>query len=506
MQRENTELLSMLENGRNGDQQMEEVESFANGSEETLSPLSSINETTMSLQTNVCGIITGCSPTETKNTIIFNYDGCDKHYSRLGRHRFGAMHPWLVGFSVLVYWVFVSLIPVYNKYFFQRSLFPYPVATAAIQLGIVSFLCAVINIVQRRICFSDHSYDARDNIADSRATVGGNTCEQSWILGPHFWWKMKWCFPIGVLFGVKYSVSNLGLHLVSAPTHLLLQSTDLVWAVLGAWSINGERSSVAEMVCLLGCIAGSILLSWQLLYDNEGSSLTEPFYAIAINVTSPILLGLCLATLRLACTELMRPDNRVGGTVSAIELTSIKLIISSMIGLVMACFLEGGVNDDVNDNLTISWWVAFVGLPTSTQSGVICGAFFVSIFQVNCTFLTFLTSAVALGIVGQVKIIPQWIVASIFGVGASSRPAGMISLMGAILIMSSAAGFALSNLMTADATTVNAFNGKSECKEERLAEHCCNNENKTDAGTWATLPDERTSLLIETVGSSNNVH
>jgi hypothetical protein len=150
-----------------------------------------------------------------------------------------------------------------------------------------------------------------------------------------------------------------------------------------------------------------------------------PFFAVAINLVSPVLLGLCLATLRLACTELMRPDDRVGGTVSLVELTSIKLIVSSFVALICACIMERGA--DTKD----SWWVAFIELEQLTRFGVVGGAFLVSIFQMNCTFLT---SAVSLGLVGQVKIIPQRVVASIFGVGIG-RPTSTTSLMGAILMI-----------------------------------------------------------------------
>ncbi|VEU39776.1 unnamed protein product [Pseudo-nitzschia multistriata] len=478
------------------DHHHEALEQSTNGSE-PISPLAlPLHET-----------ITDCRPVNTGND---NQNTGDNNHYSLGRQKFGALHPWLVTLSVLIYWTFVSLIPVYNKYFFQESLFPYPIATAAIQLGVVSVLCAAINIFQKYFFSPENSGNSfcgktSTNVAtDTKTSARGastNTSfvvERSWILGPHFWWKMKWCFPIGVLFGVKYSVSNLGLHLVSAPTHLLLQSTDLVWTVLGARWINGEQSSLPEMVCLVGCIAGSICLSWQLLFDGsnngEDSALAATVVAIAINLSSPILLGLCLSTLRLACTELMRPDNRVGGTVSAIELTSIKLVISSLVGLAMACCLERGATGDAAGTELDTWWTAFAGLAASTQLGVVCGAFLVSVFQVNCTFLTFLTSTVALGIVGQVKIIPQWIFASIAGVGVDSRPTGFFSVLGAILVMSSAAGFAMSNLV-AGATT----NGHDLASEH---EENCDLTTTRQPETSTISPGEQTPLLNSPVEMS----
>ncbi|CAB9517513.1 expressed unknown protein [Seminavis robusta] len=406
----------------------------------------------------------------------------------------------VVAASVFVYWLFVSLIPVYNKFFFQKSLYPYPIATAGIQLGVVAILLGILNTLQH--CYRQHiartsripstststNHEAGDGnpmnlrtyyqsipeqpstvgiSVDSSTTTTSDTTinnEDSWIGGPHLLWKLKWVTPIGFLFGLKYGVTNLGLHLVAAPTHLLLQATDLVWTVLSAWLINRERLNAVEVGCLLGCIAGSAVLSWHQLHNNNSyhenelkdgnhdESLTSHpgWFAIIINLLSPMLLGLCIATLRLACCELMRPDNRVRGTVSAVELTTLKLVISASVALLLACVLEGGDMDANADQTTqlyhhaprVSWSDAFGELPLSTKLGVMGGAILIAVFQVNCTALTYLTSAVSVGLVGQVKIIPQWIVATIFAMTTSKFTLQRDNLIGAFLIMASAAAFA----------------------------------------------------------------
>jgi hypothetical protein len=73
-----------------------------------------------------------------------------KPYTGLGKMRFQGAYPCMVAISVLVYWTFVSLVPVYNKFFFQETFYPYPVATAGIQLGVVSLLLAVWNAIQQQ--------------------------------------------------------------------------------------------------------------------------------------------------------------------------------------------------------------------------------------------------------------------------------------------------------------------------------------------------------------------
>jgi hypothetical protein len=378
---------------------------------------------------------------------IRNSQPCHRHrrqHYNLAREKFGqpsqdtivGAYECAVTTSVLIYWIFVSLIPVYNKFFFQNSLFPYPIATAGIQLAVVSLVLALLNTLQH-CCWHVQCGLRRQPDLDPPL--------RSWIFGPHFFWKVQWCFPIGFLFGVKYGVTNLGLHLISAPTHLLLQSTDLVWTVLGAWWINGEVINATELLCLIGCVSGSLVLGWQV---SEDQSVAAPLFAILINLISPMLLGLCISTLRLACVELMRPDNRVAGTVSSVELTSIKLMMSSSVALISACILEGGREEQQNwkdEQHQISWWAAFAALPSSTKWGVIGGAGLIAVFQANCTFLTFLTNAVAVGLCGQVKIIPQWITATIFATKASNFTVKPTAIIGAFLICGSAATFSYSN-------------------------------------------------------------
>jgi len=59
----------------------------------------------------------------------------------------------------------VSLIPIYNKHYFQKEFFPKPVATAGIQLGLVSVALTVLSTLRHSL-------------------RGSNS--DSWVLGPHF--------------------------------------------------------------------------------------------------------------------------------------------------------------------------------------------------------------------------------------------------------------------------------------------------------------------------------
>ena len=56
-----------------------------------------------------------------------------------------------VALSVLIYWTAVSMIPVYNKRVFAKGNYPYPVATATIQLAMVSLALGIVSIVKHLV-------------------------------------------------------------------------------------------------------------------------------------------------------------------------------------------------------------------------------------------------------------------------------------------------------------------------------------------------------------------
>ena len=143
-----------------------------------------------------------------------------------------------------------------------------------------------------------------------------------------------------------------------------------------------------------------------------------------------ICIGLCIATLRSACVVLMRKDNRVKGTVTSIEITALKLAISSTVALILANFFE--------DN----WLQLFRSLPDSTKLGIIGSSLPILAFQVNCTYLTGITSAVSVGLVGQLKIIPQWLTALLFSAN-EHFVFGILNVSGSMITVVSAAVYAL---------------------------------------------------------------
>lgn len=222
------------------------------------------------------------------------------------------------------------------RHFFHKDQYPYPVASAGIQLGIVAITLSVLSVVLHGV-----SVGFRDSETRTGPTNEANR-RSSWIFGPGILYKITWTAPIGVLFGLKYGVTNLGLALLPAPTHLLLQSTDLIWTCIAAWFIKDERLSLVGYACIAGCVVGSTITSYSAVLhygeeNNGGAFDGASWYAILVNLSSPVLLGLCITTLRVACKRLLPPNNpHLGGTsMNSFELTCWKLWMSSSVALML---------------------------------------------------------------------------------------------------------------------------------------------------------------------------
>lgn len=336
-----------------------------------------------------------------------------------------------IALSILVFWLSVSAVPIYNNLVFSHGVgsntgglrpFPYPIATAFLQLAFVAVVLIIANVLGH--------FTGRK--------------EDSWIFGPHFRYKLSHVAPVGFLFGFKYGATNMGLNLVPVGVHLLLQSTDVVWTVLLARIVNKEKVGPIEWLASLLSVAGSFLIGFQ-----EVTTLEAPFIPLLVNLITPLMLAMCVSTLRLGAEELFRYDNRLHGSMTAIEFTAMKLVISAMASLALSmCFESGQVLGQT------PWWNALLEESPKGLAFLFLGGVFVLIFQVNLTWLAGLTSATTVGIVSGVKVVPQWVVNALFNLKTNVAPA---SIGGAALMLAASGVYTMTKVSSS--TLVCSFGG-----------------------------------------------
>ena len=242
-----------------------------------------------------------------------------------------------------------------------------------------------------------------------RATDARRAAEESKNIG-----------PLGVAFGLKLGVTNVGLSLVSVELHVLLMATDIFWTALFARLINREVPSPAGALALAGCFVGSCLVSTNAIDAVEPGD--APLYAIALNLIGPAFQGIVVALLRKSATREIDAENT-----SYAEFTFLKLCFSALAAFPVALVCEGAAAV-----ATVHLETARFAMSTLLVSGV----------QLSFTVLATLTSSTSVGVVGTCKVVPQWLLAFVAN-GTSLSPQHLAThhlqhLAGVVLVTLSA--------------------------------------------------------------------
>ncbi|OLP98218.1 putative alpha-ketoglutarate-dependent hypophosphite dioxygenase [Symbiodinium microadriaticum] len=330
-----------------------------------------------------------------------------------------------VTLACLLWCLFVSLIPIYAKRVFDGGFgfgkFPYPCFAAHMQLAAASLLLGIVHLSQYTMS----------------CTASTGSGQASWLLGPHLCFKLKYASPPGMAFGFKYAVTNVALSLVDNSTHVLLGATELLWVLALAVTINSERPGVLEVTAVLVSLAGNIIVALGL-----ATGIDAPFWPLFLNLLAPFIGALCISTLRKGVAGLFDPGNRLGGTTSLVEFTVLKLAVASLAALVSAMVLESGLwsfqkNPD-------PWWKALAAYPVAGVATILASGVLTSVLHVTLAWLAWLTSAMAVGLLGEVKVLPQWSLNQIFG---TKHVLSSSYLLGAGLGIAGALLYAAANLI-----------------------------------------------------------
>jgi len=131
-----------------------------------------------------------------------------------------------------------------------------------------------------------------------------------------------------------------------------------------------------------------------------------------------------------------RPEGKVPH-MDAFELTAFKLWISTIVVLPFAYYFEVLIVDPMNSLNLCGETSVLIRLQQQSLGltfAAIGGGFLILIFQVNVTWLCRLTSAVSVGIVGGVKVIPQWLIAVAL---SQSIDLSLYNILGALILLGS---------------------------------------------------------------------
>lgn len=244
---------------------------------------------------------------------------------------------------------------------------------------------------------------------------------------------MYYIAPTGIGFGIKYAVTNWSIIVTDSSTHALLGATDLIWILLLARIINKEKLGILEALAVIVCIVGTFLVAY-----DKAKAVQDSFVPIFAKLLAPFIGAFCVSTLRSGVKGLYEPSNRLQGTTTQVEFTAIKLTLSTLAAFICGMIFENGVVHVTNSakKLPDAWWVGLTNYPAKGTMLVLASGILTFVFHVNLAYLATTTSAMAVGLMQEVKVLPQYGFNAIFvALGVSGLAVSMtsMSLAGAVL-------------------------------------------------------------------------
>jgi len=172
--------------------------------------------------------------------------------------------------------------------------------------------------------------------------------------------------------------------------------------------INGERPGVLEVLALAISVSGNFIVA-----ASSVKALDAPFWPLFLNLLAPFIGALCVSTLRAGVAGLFDPGNCLGGAMTKMEFTIFKLALACIAALLSAMLLENGSWSFMGS--AVPWWTALGSYPAVGTALILASGILTSILHVTLAWLAWLTSAMAVGLLGEVKVLPQWILNELFG-------------------------------------------------------------------------------------------
>lgn len=255
--------------------------------------------------------------------------------------------------------------------------------------------------------------------------------------------RVKWvdAAPVGICFGLKLALMNVGLAGSATTTHVLLQATDVVWAAVAARCIALESlGSTLGIVAIAGCAAGAAFVGFTSVAHAPPHS-PHPLVALIANLTAPALQGLVIALLRVGVLAAMRREQHRPTLLFLVDFTAVKLAFAFLAAATLALVVER--------RSACTELVAYAELGVADARALALSATLVAIIQLSFTALAALVSAPTVGVIATLKVVPQVIVAAIVDPKLHAQQAQRPDYyVGAALILLSSLLWAVSLLLT----------------------------------------------------------
>ena len=178
----------------------------------------------------------------------------------------------------------------------------------------------------------------------------------------------------------------------------------IIWAVAGAWLVEGERPSILTLLCCIFLVGASIMAVWK-----PDGSFDSYWVAILLTALSAAVQGILLVVTRRA--------GRILGLTSSLTLSAFKT------GFAGCVLLPLGAGLDKNG------WKNFTKMSPPAIGLLVGGIFVTALFQGSSVAMQSVIFAISTAVLSLAAVIPQIVV----GVIISSEPLTSLQIVGYVV-------------------------------------------------------------------------
>ena len=192
--------------------------------------------------------------------------------------------------------------------------------------------------------------------------------------------------------------------MTSVNLHVVLRMSMIIWAVAGAWLVEGERPSVVTILCCVTLAGASVMAAWK-----PNGSFESYWVAVLLTAFSAIVQGILLVA--------TRHSGRILGLKSSLTLSGFKTAVAGCILLPLGAGLDrhGWMNLTKMDMAAIGLLVGGIGVT--------------ALFQGSSVAMQSVILATSTAVLSLAAVIPQIVIGVLIG----SEPLTSIQLAGYVL-------------------------------------------------------------------------
>ncbi|KAL0213579.1 hypothetical protein RCL1_007205 [Eukaryota sp. TZLM3-RCL] len=285
--------------------------------------------------------------------------------------------PTIGGLWGALYLFIGILLPFYNHLLFHSSGkvfpgFPFPIAATWLQLSGVVLVLSILSYFRK-------------------------LASEQKAFGRFFWSRVFVMWPVIFTQATNIMLMNTGLFMLDVSLHVLLRASEIVWVVLFSSLSKKERPSKKLLLACFVCLFGTLLIVLHII--NEKGIKKPTIMALIVHFLTTVMSALNIVLFKVLSTKM---NTQVPYKIDSVELTRLNLFCQCFVILPCILLFEPAAFPTLLHPNPKLWVMLGAGLLLT------------SVYKLSFVALILHTRAITVGVVAQLKIVPQVLLDVIF--------------------------------------------------------------------------------------------